>query len=89
MFSTSAIDNFIAIEVCESGNAIEIDVSYIGLNKGGCPFVARLEGTVLRPDDTVAPPDLHVIVETSGQGPSDAVIATCNWRAPAIDDHSP
>jgi len=57
-------------------------VSYIGLNERGVRFAARLEGTVVRDDYSVAPTDLHVIVETSGQGPGDVVIASCNWRSP-------
>jgi hypothetical protein len=89
MFSSSAIDSFFSIENCPAGSAIEIDVSYIGLNEKGCPFVARLEGTVTRADYTIAPPDLHVLVRTSGQGLGDAVIATCDWRQPAIDDRAP
>ncbi len=83
MFSSSAIDSFITIENCPAGSAIEIDVSYVGVDDGGGTFTARLEGTVTRSDYTVAPPDLHVIVRTSGQGLGDAVIATCDWRAPA------
>jgi hypothetical protein len=86
MFSTTAIDSFVKIEPCEAGNAIEIDVNYIGLNESGAIFAARLEGTVTRDDYSVPPPDLHVIVETSGQGPGDIVIASCNWRAPATDN---
>jgi hypothetical protein len=96
MFSTVAIDSFVAIETCPAGSAIEIDVSYIGLNERGETFKARLEGTVtLTPgrttfaDDTVPPPDLHVVVETSGHGPGEAVIATCDWRPPAVDDSAP
>jgi len=80
MFSTSAIDTFVKIEECEAGKAIEVDVIYIGLNERGARFTARLEGTVVRDDYGAAPPDLHVVVEVSGQGPGDAVLATCNWR---------
>ena len=82
MFSTAAIDTFIAFEACEAGGTIEIDVRYIGLNAGGALFAAHLEGTVVRDDYSVAPPDLHVIVETTGQGPGDVVIGRCNWRSP-------
>ena len=81
MFSTSAIDSFVQIEECDAGNAIELDVIYIGLNESGEPFAARLEGTVTRDDYRVPPPDLHVTVETSGQGPGDPVIALCDWRS--------
>ena len=88
MFSTTAIDIFVKIEPCEAGNAIEIDVNYVGLNDSGATFAARLEGTVTRDDYSVPPPDLHVIVETSGQGPGDTVIASCNWRAPATDNRT-
>ena len=88
MFSVSAIDSFVKIEPCPTGRAIELDVTYIGLNPSE-PFVARLEGTVTRPDYTVPPPDLHVLVRTSGQGLGEEVIATCNWREPAIDDRAP
>jgi hypothetical protein len=82
LFSTSAIDSFITLEACEAGGLIEIDVRYIGLNERGARFAARLEGTVVRDDYSVAPPDLHMIVETSGQGPGDVVIGRCNWRSP-------
>lgn len=88
MFSTTAIDSFVKIETCEAGNAIEIDVNYIGLNESGAAFAAHLEGTVTRDDYSVPPPDLRVIVETSGQGPGDTVIASCNWRAPATDNRT-
>lgn len=88
MFSTNAIDSFVKIEPCMPGDAIEVDVTYIGLNERGAIFAARLEGTVLRDDYSAPPPDLHVIVETSGQGPGDTVIARCNWRAPATDNRT-
>jgi hypothetical protein len=86
LFSTDAIETFVKIEPCEAGNAIEIDVNYIGLNESGAAFSAHLEGTVTRDDYSVPPPDLRVLVETSGQGPGDTVIASCNWRAPATDN---
>lgn len=86
LFSTTAIDTFVKLEACEAGSAIEVDVIYIGLNERGAIFAARFEGTVLRDDYSVVPPDLHVIVETIGQGPADTVVATCNWRAPASDN---
>jgi hypothetical protein len=82
MFASSAIDTFVKMEACEAGNAIEIDVTYIGLNESGAIFSARLEGVVTRGDYNVPPPDLNVLVETSGQGPGEFVVATCNWRAP-------
>ena len=63
-------------------------MTYIGLNELGAIFAAQLEGTVLRDDYSVAPPNLHVLVETAGQGPGEAVIATCNWRAPATDNRT-
>lgn len=88
MFSTNAIDSFIKIEPCEPSVAFEIVVTYIGLNEPGAIFTARLEGTVLRNDYSVPPPDLHVFVETEGQGPGETVIARCNWRAPATDNRT-
>jgi hypothetical protein len=86
MFSMTSIDSFIKPEPCAAGNAIEIDVIYIGVNESGAIFTALLEGTVMRDDYSTPPPDLHVVVETAGQGPGDIVIATCNWRAPATDN---
>ena len=88
LFACSAIDTFVKLEACEAGNTIELDMIYIGLNEHGAIFAARLEGTVLRDDYSVPPPDLHVVVETSGQGPGEVVIATCNWRAPATDNRT-
>lgn len=84
MFSTRVIEPFVKIDPCQIGSTFEIDVSYIGMNQGGCVFAAHLEGTVTRPDYTAPPPDLHVVVTTSGQGPGDVVVATCDWRPPAI-----
>jgi hypothetical protein len=88
MFSTNAIDAFVKLEPCKAGTAIEIDVTYIGLNEPGAIFAARLEGTVLRDDYGAPPPDLHIVIETSDQGPGEVVIATCNWRAPATDNRT-
>jgi hypothetical protein len=89
MFSTVAIDSFIKkIEPCQPGDMFEIDVTYVGLNERGANFTAHLEGTVLRDDYSVAPPDLHVLVETIGQGDGIPVVATCNWRAPATDNRT-
>lgn len=89
LFAIGAIDAFVRNDICPAGGTIELDVSYIGLAANGATFTARLEGTVVRDDHNVPPPDLNVIVETSGQGPGDAIIATCDWRAPATDDSSP
>ncbi len=86
MLSTTAPNNFLQVEACEIGGVIEIDVAYNGESSSGAPFTARLEGTVVRDDYSVAPPDLHVLVETSGQGPGDVVVATCDWRMPATDN---
>jgi hypothetical protein len=88
LFATKAIDSFIKIEACTPGVMFEIIATYIGLNERGAIFAAHLEGTVLRDDYSVSPPDLHVLVETEGQGPGDAVVATCNWRAPATDNRT-
>lgn len=89
MFSTRAIETFVKIETCEADKAIEIDVIYIGLNENGAVFAASFEGTVQRDDYNTPPPDLHVVVKTSGQGSGDVVVATCNWRAPASDNLAP
>ncbi len=86
MFSTRAIDSFVQLKGCRTDGAIEIDVRYIGLNEKGCPFAAHLEGTVVRDDYTSAPPDLHVLVEMSDQGPGNVLVATCNWRSPVTDN---
>lgn len=88
LFSTKSIDSFIKLEACAIDNTIELDLTYIGLNEDGDIFTARLEGTVVRDDYNSAPPDLRVLVETSGQGPGDTVIASCNWRAPATDNRT-
>ena len=86
LFATGAIDTFIKLSTCEAGNTIEVDVIYIGLIERGAVFTARFEGTVTRDDYSVPPPDLHVAVETSGQGPAESVVGRCNWRAPATDN---
>lgn len=88
MFATTAIDTFVKIEPCDPGLAFEVDVTYIGSSERGAIFAARLEGTVLRDDYSAAPPDLHALVETIGQGPGELVVATCNWRAPASDNRT-
>lgn len=82
LFAVSAIDSFITLETCDAGNAIEIDMTYIGLNVQGVIFSARVEGTVVREDYSTPPSDLHVVVETSGQGPGSPVVGTCRWRPP-------
>lgn len=46
-------------------------------------FKGRLEGTVVRDDYSVSPPDLRVIVRTGDKISDVPVIATCNWR-PAV-----
>lgn len=86
LFSTKAIDSFIKLDVCAAGSKIEFDVTYIGLDERGGSFAANLEGTVERDDFNTPPPDLRVGIEVTGQGPSDTVIATCNWRPPATGD---
>ncbi len=88
MFATNAIDTFVKIEACNPDIPFEIDVTYIGLNERGEIFDARLEGTVLRNDYSVAPPDLHAVVETVGKVPGIQVVGTCNWRAPASDNRT-
>ena len=66
---------------------IEIDVRYLG--RDSLPFSALLEGTVIRDDYTVPPSNLRVFVEAPGYGAGDVVIATCNWRAPAVSNNAP
>ena len=88
LFATKALDSFVKLETCAAGNTIEIDMHYIGLNPQGVIFAARFEGTVMRDDFTVAPPDLHATIETSGQGSAEAVVGRCNWRAPATDNRT-
>lgn len=86
LFATNAIDTFVKFDAWPVDATIEIDVTYIGLCENGALFRARLEGTVVR-DYDVAPPDLSVLVETSGQGA--VVIATCNFRSPAASMSTP
>jgi hypothetical protein len=82
MFSTTAIDSFVAFR---PGKRIEIDVTYIGLEAKGICFVGRFLGTVVRDDYNQAPPDVRAIVRTSGQGDlGEEVVACCNWRAPYV-----
>jgi hypothetical protein len=83
LFATNAIGTFVKFDSWPADATIEIVVTYIGLREDGALFRARLEGTVVRDDYDVAPPDLSVLVETSGQGAGAVVIATCNFRPPA------
>lgn len=89
LFATNAIATFVKFDSWPADATIEIDVTYIGLREDGALFGARLEGTVVRDDYDVAPPDLSVLVETPGQGPGAAVIATCNFRPPATSNSTP
>lgn len=86
VFQANGIDEFINLTTCDAGQIIELAVTYIGIEKEAV-FSARLEGTVLREDYAVAPPDLSVVIGT-GSGPGETVIATCNWRAPASDNRT-
>jgi hypothetical protein len=63
MFATGAVDSFVKFH---PGTRIELSVTYIGLNEGGCCFTARILGTVVR-DDLLQrpPPDVHAIIRTS------------------------
>jgi len=87
MFATNAIDSFVKFDAWPVDATIEIVMTYIGLREEGALFHARLEGTVVRDDYAVAPPDLGVLVETAGQ--ETLVIATCNFRPPATSMSSP
>jgi len=89
LFATNAIDTFMKFDAWPADATIEINVTYIGLRVNGALFRARLEGTVVRDDYDVAPPDLSVLVETSGQGAGAVVIATCNFRPPATSMRTP
>jgi hypothetical protein len=89
LFATNAIDTFVKFDSWPADATIEIDVTYIGLREDGALFRARLEGTVVRDDYDVAPPDLSVLVETPGQGAGAAVIATCDFRPPATSNSTP
>ena len=88
LFATNAIDTFVKLDSWPAGATLEIDVRYIGLRKDGALFRARLEGTVLRDDYDVAPPELRVLVETPGQA-GVVVIATCDFRPPATSNSTP
>jgi hypothetical protein len=81
MFATNAIDSFVKFH---PGTRIELLVTYIGLNKSGCCFTARLLGTVVRDDLQQPPPDMHAVIRTSGQHPDEKVVARCNWRTPYV-----
>jgi hypothetical protein len=87
LFATNAIDNFMKFGSWPVDAMIEIDVTYIGLREEGALFRARLEGAVVRDDYDIAPPDLSVFVETTGQGT--VVIATCNFRPLATSSSMP
>ena len=89
LFTTNAVGIFVKFDPAPAKGAIEIDVTYIGLRKEGALFRGRLEGTVVRDDYDIAPPDLSVLVETSGQGAGTVVIATCNFRPPATSYSMP
>jgi hypothetical protein len=47
-------------------------------------FKGRLEGTVVRDDYSVPPPDLRVITRTGDKITDAPAIGTCNWRPPLI-----
>ncbi len=79
MFATSAVDSFVKFD---PGTRIELIVTYIGLNKGGCCFTARILGTVVREDLQQPPPDVRAIIRTSGEALDEEVVARCDWRAP-------
>jgi len=82
LFATSMIGTFVKFDPWPTDATLEIDVTYIGLNEEGAIFTARLEGTVLRDDDTTAPPDMRVFVEEVGCAGT-VVNATCDFRPPA------
>jgi hypothetical protein len=81
MFSTGTIDNFVKFL---PGTRVELLVTYIGLNKSGCCFRARLLGTVVRDNIEQPPPDVHAVLQVSGQVLDDKVVGRCNWRAPYV-----
>lgn len=89
LFATNAIDTFVKFAAWPIDATIEIDVTYIGLREDGALFRGRLEGTVVRDDYHVAPPDLSVLVETAGQAAANAVIATCAWRPAPTSTSAP
>lgn len=86
MFATTAIAAFVSLEECTAGGEIEVDVTYIGVAESAI-FKGRLEGTVMRADRSMPPPDLRVIVRT-GDTHSSKVVATCNWRPLVISDNA-
>jgi hypothetical protein len=81
MFATNAIDSFVKLH---PGTRIELLVTYIGLNKSGCCFAARLLGTVVREDLQQPPPDVRVSIQTSGEALAEEVVARCDWRVPYV-----
>jgi hypothetical protein len=81
MFATNAIDSFVKFH---PGTRIELLVTYIGLNERGCCFTARILGTVVRDNLQQPPPDVRVIIRTSGEALAEEVVARCDWRAPYV-----
>lgn len=81
MFALNAIDGFVKFR---PGTRIELLVTYIGLDKEGCCFTARVLGTVVRDDLEQPPPDVRAVVRTSGQDLDEEVVARCDWRAPYV-----
>jgi len=87
VFSANMIDSFLSIETCPAGGLIEFIVTYIGFDAGAV-FTGRLEGTVVRDDRDMPPPDLQVLVGVDGKS-SGSVVGTCDWRPPATSDSVP
>lgn len=81
VFVTNLIGRFVKFH---PGTRIELRVTYIGLNDSGCCFTARILGTVVRDSLEQPPPDVHAVVQTSGQTLDDEVVARCDWRAPYV-----
>jgi hypothetical protein len=81
MFATNAIDSFVKFH---PGTRIELLVRYIGCNKSGCCFTARILGTVVRDNLEQPPPDVRTIIRTSGEERDEEVVARCDWRAPYV-----
>jgi hypothetical protein len=87
VFSTDMITSFLSIETCPAGGLIEFIVTCIGFDAGAV-FTGRLEGTVVRDDLDMPPPDLQVLVGVDGKS-SGSVIGRCDWRPPATSDSTP
>ena len=81
MFAANALDGFVKFQ---PGTRIELVVTYIGLDEGGCCFRARVLGTVVRDDLAQPPPDVRAVVRTAGQLLDEEVVAHCDWRAPYV-----